>query len=72
MNDEKHQLIETIPTENEHHEPKLETFRNPEISQDTTNQISPKTPENNPEIGAQEAEEIVETRSEKYNLRPNP
>ena len=72
MNDEKHQLIEKIPTENEHHEPILETFRNPEISQDTTNQNSPKTPENNPEIGAQEAEEIVETRSEKYNLRPNP
>ena len=72
VNNEEPQLIEKTPSENESHEPISETSRISENSQDTPRQISPQTPENNPEIDAQEAEEIVNTRSEKYNLRPNP
>ena len=45
---------------------------NPENSHEIPSQNSPETPENNPEIDAQETEETVNTRSEKYNLRPNP
>ena len=65
-------MIEKTPSEDEIHEPIPETSRNPENSQHIPSQISPQTPENNPEIDAQEVEEIVVTRSEKYNLRPNP
>ena len=72
VNNEEPQLIEKTPSENESHEPIPETSRKPENSQDTPPQISPQTPEKNPEIDAQGAEEIVNTRSEKYNLRPNP
>ena len=72
MNDEEPRVIEKTLSENENREPIPETSRNPENSQDNTSQKSPQTPENNPEINAQEAEEMVITRSEKYNLRPNP
>ena len=54
MTDEEPQIITNELTENENHEPIPETSRNPEISQDTPTQKSPKTPENNSEIDAQE------------------
>ena len=63
VNDEEPRVIEKTLSENENQEPIPETSRNPENSQDTTSQNSPQTPENNPEIDAQEAEEIVNTRS---------
>ena len=72
VNDEEPQLIEKTPPENENHEPTPETPRNPENFQEIPSQNSPKTPENNPESDAQEADETVNTRCEKYNLRPNP
>ena len=72
MTDEEPQIITKELTENENHEPIPEHSRNPEISQDTAAQNSPKTPENNPENDAQETEKTVNTRGEKYNLRPNP
>ena len=72
MTDEEPQTITKEPTENENHKPIPETLRNPEISQDTPTQNSPKTPENNPEIDAQKTEKTVNTRGEKYNLRPSP
>ena len=72
VTDEEPQIITKEPTENENHEPIPETLRNPEISQDTPVQNSPKTPENNPGIDAQNTEKTVNTRGEKYNLRPNP
>ena len=72
VTDEEPQIITKELTENENHELIPETSRNPEISQDTPTQNSPKTPENNPEIDAQKTEKKVNTRCEKYNLRPNP
>ena len=72
MTDEEPQIITKELTENENHEPIPETSKNPEISQDTQTQNSPKTPENNPEIDAQETQKTVNTRGEKYILRPNP
>ena len=69
---EEPQIITKELTENENHELIPETSRNPEISQDTPTQNSPKTPENKPEIDAQKTEKTVNTRCEKYNLRPNP
>ena len=72
MTDEEPQIITKELTENENHEPIPEHSRNPEISQDTPAQNSPKTLENTPENDAQETEKTVNTRGEKYNLRPNP
>ena len=71
-NDEDAQIIGKISSGKESHEPIPETSRNPENSQVIPSQNSPETPENNPEIDAQEAEEIANTRSEKYILGPNP
>ena len=34
--------------------------------------IHQKLPKKNPEIDAQETQKTVNTRGEKYNLRPNP
>ena len=59
-------------SENENHEPIPETSRNPEDIQENPTQNSPKTPKINPKNDAQEAEKTVNTRGEKYNLRPNP
>ena len=72
VTDEEPQIITKELTEIENHEPIPETSRNPEISQDTPTQNSPKTPENNPEIDAEKTEKSVNKRGEKYNLRPNP
>ena len=72
MTDEEPQIITEELTENENHEPITKTSRNPEISQDTPTQISLKTPKNSPGNDAQETEKTVNTRGEKYNLRPNP
>ena len=71
VTDEEPQLNTKELTENRNHESKPETSKTPEISQDFPAQNSPKTPENNPEIDAQETEKTVNTRGEKYNLRPN-
>ena len=65
MNDEEAQTIKKNPTENENHEPIPGTSRNPENPQEILSQNPPETPEINPEIDAQEAEETVNTRSEK-------
>ena len=72
VKNEEPQLFEKTPSENESHERIPRTSRNPERSKNILSQFSPQTPENNPEIDAQEAEEIVNTRSEKYHLRPDP
>ena len=72
VNDKEPQITEKTTPENENHEPIPETSRNPEDIQEIPTRNSPKTPEINPENDAQEAEEIVNTRGEKYNLRPNP
>ena len=72
VNDKEPQITGKTTPENENHEPIPETSRNPEDIQEIPTQNSPKTPENNSENDAQEAEEIVNTRGEKYNLRPNP
>ena len=71
MNDKEPQITEKTSSENENHEPIPETSRNPEDIQENPTQKSPKTPEINPENDAQEVEETVNTRGEKYNLRPN-
>ena len=72
MNDEEPQIIEKTPSDDENHGPKPETSRNPEISQEIPSQSSPQAPENNTETDTQETEKVIYTRSEKYNLRPNP
>ena len=72
MTDKEPQIIDKAITRNENQEPIPEIPRNPETSQETPTQNSPKTPENNPEIDAQETQKTVNTRGEKYNLRPNP
>ena len=72
VTDEEPQINTKELTGNGNHEPVPEISRTPENSQDTPTQTSPKTPENNPEIDAQETEKTVNTRGEKYNLRPNP
>ena len=64
--------LKKTSSENENHEPIPETSRNTEDIQENPTQNSPKTPKINPENDAQEAEETVNTRGEKYNLRPNP
>ena len=71
-NDKESQITEKTSSENEIHEPIPETSRNPEDIQEIPTENSPKTPEINPENFAHEAEETVNTRGEKYNLRPNP
>ena len=72
VTDKEPQIIDKTITRNENQEPIPEISRNPETSQETPTQNSPKTPENNPEIDAQETQKTVNTRGEKYNLRPNP
>ena len=72
VNDEEPEIIRKYFTEKENHKPIPEISRNPENSQENPSQHSLETPENNTEIDAQEAEEIVNTRREKYHLRPNP
>ena len=68
MTDEEPQIITKELTENENHEPTPETSRNPEISQDTPTQNSPKTPENNPEIDAQKKQEKQLTQEVKSTI----
>ena len=70
-NDTEPQITEKTSSENENHEPIPETSRNPEDIRENPTQNSPKTPEINPENDAQ-IEETINTRGEKYNLRPNP
>ena len=57
--------------DSENHESIPENSRNPETSQDFPSQNSPGSPENNPEIDAQDTE-VINIRGEKYNSRPNP
>ena len=71
VNDEEPQILENTPSDAENHESIPENSRNPETSQETPTQNPPKTPENNPESDAQDTE-VINTRGEKYNLRPNP
>ena len=68
MNDDQPQMFVKNPTENKNNELILETPRTPEDLLDTPTQSSSQTPENNPENLAEETEEIINTRSEKYNL----
>ena len=72
VNVKEPQITEKSSSENENHEPIPETSRNPEDTRENPTQNSPKSPETNTENDAQEAEETVNTRGEKYNLRPNP
>ena len=72
VTDKEPQIIDKTITRNENQEPIPEISRNPETSQETPTQNSPKTPEINPDIDAQETQKTVNTRGEKYNLRPNP
>ena len=44
MNNEDPQLVGKNPPENENHDPIPETFKNPEITQNTQMQNSPKPP----------------------------
>ena len=71
VKDEEPQILENTPSDAENHESIPKNSRNPETSQETLTQNPPKTPENNPESDAQDTEVII-TRGEKYNLRPNP
>ena len=57
VTDEEPQIITKELTENENHEPIPEHSRNPEISQDTPAQNSPKTPKNSPQNDAQKNRE---------------
>ena len=66
MNDEEPQILGKTPSDAENHESIPENSRNRETSQN-----SPESPKNNPEGDAQDTE-VINTRGEKYNLRPNP
>ena len=72
VTDKEPQIIDKIITGNENQEPIPEISRNPETSQESPTQNSPKTPKNTPETDALETQKTVNTRGEKYNLRPNP
>ena len=65
-------MFEKNPTENKNHDLIPKTPRTPEILLGTPTQSSSQTPENNPENHAEETEEIINTRSEKYNLGAAP
>ena len=56
VTDKEPQIIDKTITKNENQEPIPEISRNPETSQETPTQNSPKTPENNTENYAQETQ----------------
>ena len=71
MNDEEPQILGKTPSDAENHESIPENSRKPETSRKFPSQNSPESSENNPEGDAQDTE-VINTRGEKYNLRPNP